>query len=641
MRWSRRPAETARSAQRRFLPALGVTAAVALPVSLLVPQAVAETPGDAPASGQVPLTGQVAVHDPTLFTDGERYYVASTHNSVRSAPTLEGPWTTHGNVPKADWTWDVSGGTLWAPHVVEIDGTFHYYYSQSNFGSNDSAIGLKTTTTPWDPDSYEDHGAPIITSGDVDPGGATHNAIDPVVHQDESGVWWIIWGSHFDGIMAQRLEDDMVTVTGEIHLLAHRGSDRFPVDEPAFNRIEGPAVFERDGYYYLLTGWDWCCRANGDDNTYKIVVGRSENIHGPYVDKNGVPLAEGGGSIILNSRVAQPGATPAGLYRAPGGPDVFTEDGVHYLVYHAYRPQNTMAIRPMDWHGGWPYFDEPGGGPYDLDDRAYYRLVNQDGIITDPDSLQNPVPSERCLTAAGDGDVVQSDCDDGSLDQMWELQMDVDGFWRFRNMGQTSGHCLAMADGSGDEGTDVVVVPCEDEGDGERDAPRRWYLDDTGHGFHRPVAERANLALEVQNVDGVIGTDVVGGYRRDGDHQAGNLTQAAKWPPQQWQLDRQPVDAALLLAAFDGFVADGRVVGHAPGRAEADAGDRRLTALGNMLTRAAGLIEAESYDEARTQLTDVRKRIHRSGEVRPYHFATGEDAATLYALIEELEDALP
>src|SRR5690554_1581003 len=93
---------------------------------------------------------------------------------------------------------------------------------------------------------------------------------------------------------------------------------------------------------------------------------------------------------VLNSRVAQPGVTPSGLYRAPGAPDVFVEDGVYYLTYHAYRPVNTLGIRPMNWHDGWPYFNEPGGGPYDLRDRGYYRLVNQDGIISEPDSLQNP-----------------------------------------------------------------------------------------------------------------------------------------------------------------------------------------------------------------------------------------------------------
>jgi hypothetical protein len=77
----------------------------------------------------------------------------------------------------------------------------------------------------------------------------------------------------------------------------------------------------------------------------------------------------------------------------------------------------------------------------------------------------------------------------------------------------------------------VVVSPCLETGD----TLQQWYFDDTGHGFHRPVVKQANLALEIENDEGVRGTNVVGGYRRDGTNSAGNLTQAGKWPPQQWR----------------------------------------------------------------------------------------------------------
>lgn len=544
---------TARPAvRRRSARAVALLVVAFMPLAVLTQTAAADSPAGEP-EGQLPLTGNVSVHDPTVYKDDDTYYMSATGGVIRSAPSLEGPWETLGSVPRADWTSELPGifGGLWAPHAQRIGDTFYYYYSTSAFGTNNSAIGLKTTQTPEDPSSYVDHGAPVIASGSVDPGHATHNAIDPAIQQDESGDWWIVWGSHFDGIMVQQLGEDMASVVGDMHLVAHRGSEVFPVEDPGcpfpqdpcpnFNRIEGPSIFYRDGYYYLMTAWDWCCRGNGNDNTYKIVVGRSENISGPYVDKNGIDLAEGGGSIILNSRVAEPGVTPPGLYRAPGAPDVLVEDGIYYLTYHAYRPFNTLGIRPMNWHDGWPYFNEPGGGSYDLEDGAYYRLVNQDGIISDPDSLQNPVASDRCLTA-GDGSVMQEQCDGDSVDQIWELQVEADGFWRFRSMGEDGESCLTMSDGSGEIGTDVIAVACDDTAD-----LQQWYLDDTGHGFHRLVANGANLALEVENVcepadsyncDGEIGTNVVGGIRRDGDHTAGNVTQAAKWPPQQWQLEQ-------------------------------------------------------------------------------------------------------
>lgn len=270
---------------------------------------------------------------------------------------------------------------------------------------------------------------------------------------------------------------------------------------------------------------------------------------------------------VLNSRVAQPGVTPSGLYRAPGAPDVFVEDGVYYLTYHAYRPVNTLGIRPMNWHDGWPYFNEPGGGPYDLRDRGYYRLVNQDGIISEPDSLQNPEASDRCLTAAPDGNVVQRDCD-GSLEQIWELQAEDDGFWRFRAMSETAGHCLKMSDGSGRIGTNVTV----------------W---------------------------------------------------AAKWPPQQWLLSMVGMTPDLLLAAFDGFVEDGRIVGHGPGAS----GPGRLGAVRNMLVSAFGRLEAGDVDAGLTELSNAQARVHVGGAVTPAHFVTGDDADTLHGLIEQLKEA--
>ncbi|TDC53303.1 hypothetical protein E1212_06455 [Jiangella ureilytica] len=535
--------------------AAAILAVAAIPAALLTQTATAAEPPKATAEaapadqagelidespGQIPLTGSVSLHDPTLWKDDDTYYVSATGGLVRSAPSLEGPWTNLGSVPAAGW----------APHVQRIEDTYYYYYSSSSFGTNNSSIRLKTTKTPDDPASYVERGT-VIRSGSQDPGHATFNAIDGAIWPDENGDWWIVWGSHFDGIMIQQLGEDMVSVVGERRMIAHRESDLFPILTPGcpypqpscpnFNRIEGPSIFEKDGYFYLMAAWDWCCRANGNDNTYKIIVGRSENIYGPYVDKNGVDLAEGGGSIILNSRVAAADVTPSGLYRAPGGADIFVEDDVYHLVYHAYRPQNTLGIWPMSWHDGWPYLNEPDGGPYDLQDGAHYRLVNQDGSISDPNSLQNPVVSDRCLTA-DDRNVIQAHCDDSAPEQIWEMHAAPDGTWRLRGMGADGELCLAMADDSGEIATDVVTAPCDESSD-----LQRWNLDDTGHGFHRAVSEGTNLAVEIENVcdpaasyncDGDIGTDVVGGIRRDGDHTAGNLTQAAKWPPQQWRFTR-------------------------------------------------------------------------------------------------------
>ncbi|RIE17051.1 hypothetical protein SMC1_03610 [Candidatus Cryosericum septentrionale] len=60
-----------------------------------------------------------------------------------------------------------------------------------------------------------------------------------------------------------------------------------------------PYIIYRNGYYYLFVPFDFCCR--GIHSTYKIMVGRSWNITGQYVDKNGIDMIEGGGSSCRNA----------------------------------------------------------------------------------------------------------------------------------------------------------------------------------------------------------------------------------------------------------------------------------------------------------------------------------------------------
>ncbi len=57
------------------------------------------------------------------------------------------------------------------------------------------------------------------------------------------------------------------------------------------------------------------------------MVGRSEKITGPYVDKDGVRLDQGGGTLVKKGDAAFPGL---------GHNSVYNFDGKDYLIYHAY-----------------------------------------------------------------------------------------------------------------------------------------------------------------------------------------------------------------------------------------------------------------------------------------------------------------
>ncbi|AYY15599.1 arabinan endo-1,5-alpha-L-arabinosidase [Actinobacteria bacterium YIM 96077] len=305
-----------------------------------------------PPRGVLEMTGDIGdfvpgevddpVHDPAIVKDRNTYYVFSTGILrdpedpggifVRRSPELGGPWESMGEIAVPEWVHEYEPNHLWAPQVVRRAGRYYLYYAVSSFGSNTSAIGVASTRDPGDLDSWVDHG-PVVTSREGD----DFNAIDPHVFRAE-GTWWMAFGSHWSGIKLQELAS-MTEPVGPLHALADRGVPP--------NAIEAPTIFRRGRYYYLLTSWDQCC--SGTDSTYKIAVGRSTSVTGPYVDRDGTALMDGGGTVILESEGNQIG---------PGGQDVHVEFGIHYLIHHYYDADADgvirMQIRSMDWADGWP-----------------------------------------------------------------------------------------------------------------------------------------------------------------------------------------------------------------------------------------------------------------------------------------------
>jgi arabinan endo-1,5-alpha-L-arabinosidase len=80
-------------------------------------------------------------------------------------------------------------------------------------------------------------------------------------------------------------------------------------------------------------------------------VGRSQALAGPYLDEAGVPLAHGGGTILLAGNAQWYGV---------GGQSVCRFDGVDYLVFHGYdasdpRARGKLRIEKLQWtERGWP-----------------------------------------------------------------------------------------------------------------------------------------------------------------------------------------------------------------------------------------------------------------------------------------------
>ena len=49
----------------------------------------------------------------------------------------------------------------------------------------------------------------------------------------------------------------------------------------------------------MRTSWDLCCL--GGASTYNIRGGRSTSMTGGFVDKSGVPLTQGGGTLLVGA----------------------------------------------------------------------------------------------------------------------------------------------------------------------------------------------------------------------------------------------------------------------------------------------------------------------------------------------------
>ena len=175
------------------------------------------------------------------------------------------------------------------------------------------------------------------------PGEDDFNAIDPDVFTDRDGSQWLALGSFWSGIKLRRLDPDTGMPAGdELHALATR---------PDPGAVEGPSIVRRGRFYYLFASFDFCCR--GVNSDYRLMVGRATNVLGPYVDRDGRPMLEGGGTELLRGY---------NEFAGPGGADVYG----NWLVHHYYDRTDDgvpkLSVRRLRWRDGWPELGDPLSG---------------------------------------------------------------------------------------------------------------------------------------------------------------------------------------------------------------------------------------------------------------------------------------
>jgi arabinan endo-1,5-alpha-L-arabinosidase len=323
--------------------------------------------GQAPATAApqvISVAGDVeGTHDPSIAKEGNSWYVFGTATEpkrdgelpVRCSQDLH-DWNRCGYVLPGipAWIQKESPETkeLWAPDISYFDGRYHLYYAFSAFGKNTSGIALLTNITLDPKDSqfhWVDQGLVLQSNASDD-----FNAIDPNLILDQEGQAWLAFGSFWDGIKMRKLDRKTGKLSTEdtaLYSLASRKRPDNPAPAPAglppnWHAIEAPFIVHHGDYYYLFVSFDLCCR--GTRSNYKTMVGRSHSVTGPYVDKNGKSMMEGGGSPLLvgNSR-----------WLGPGGESILQQKDRDIIVFHAYDASTGhpfLQISTLAWKDGWP-----------------------------------------------------------------------------------------------------------------------------------------------------------------------------------------------------------------------------------------------------------------------------------------------
>jgi Glycosyl hydrolases family 43/Concanavalin A-like lectin/glucanases superfamily len=341
------------------------------------------------AVGPFPLYGNYYLHDPgTLIKDGSKYFIYGDGQGISGLTTTDlRNWSAVNPVfPGAPPTWTTNavigfGGYFWAPDVAYFNGRYNLYYACSSWGTINSAIGLVTSPSLTSP-VWTDQGKVIESNYPSTPNTdlTAYNCIDPSIMLDTNGTVWMSFGSYSDGILIMQLNP----VTGKRFSAAspiYRVSNNGPVFFS--NSEEGSCLYQHGGYYYLFVNFGGCCA--GVDSTYNIRVGRSPSVNGPYYDKSGINLTNGGGTMVLESTAR---------YIGPGHAAIMNDNGTNWFTFHYYDGNNggaaTVGLMQMNWTAdGWPALTNDWSAFYPFNSDAHEHLGYYNGALKNSAAITN------------------------------------------------------------------------------------------------------------------------------------------------------------------------------------------------------------------------------------------------------------
>ena len=271
--------------------------------------------------------------DPDVIRVGDDYYMtASSFNCVPGLPILHSKdlvnWTIANYalqrlIPEEVYDRPMHGKGVWAPSIRYHQGTYYIYWGDPDFG-----IFMVKTSNPlgeWD--------EPVL----VVPG---KGLIDSTPLFDDDGRVYLVNGwagsrAHFNSVLTIReLSADGTRAIGK-PVMVYNGLSE------GNHTIEGPKLYKRGGYYYILAP------AGGVAQGWQVAL-RSKNIYGPYESKTVMHQGQ--------SRINGPHQ----------GGWVDTQTGESWFINFQDKDMygRVLHLNPMTWRNDWPVIgvDKDGDG---------------------------------------------------------------------------------------------------------------------------------------------------------------------------------------------------------------------------------------------------------------------------------------
>ena len=289
--------------------------------------------------------------DPSICSVGNDFYlVTSTFEYFPGVPVYHSKdlvnWTIIGHVLNRSSQLNLVGAGcsrgIFAPTIRYHNGTY-YVITTLVDGFGNFVVTAKNPAGPWS----EPHRI------------ANAPGIDPSLFFDSGKVYYCgtyrpekqLWAKHHN-IYIQELDTTTWQLIGTkkevLHGAEFYGKMQHPINDgiqAAVNNYEGPHIYKKDGYFYLLVSH------GGTSENHAVSMWKSDNIYGPYSINPSNP-------IVTHRKLSYENALTS-----TGHADLAQDkNGNWWMVLLARRPKggaNTImgretCLAPVQWDGEWP-----------------------------------------------------------------------------------------------------------------------------------------------------------------------------------------------------------------------------------------------------------------------------------------------